>query len=372
MPVETPPSRPKKPCAMPGSAARLAAAMHARFQSRLSEAGRRRRRRAATGQRLEQGSHLVGPVSRSTARPAGRGLGRIGFHQLLGPRADAERGQEFALGAGPNTARRHAGRPRPGRRNRHGRKDRASPGSASTSAKAMTAHRLQGFAKAGLAHSHNRASAPRRRGRDDAGDFFGQGGGGGRGFIDAAFGRAGARCREWRRRASAAAPARKPARRPSATTMRSHQPRAVFTYWRIGRASKNSLASSNSGRSPASSKCVVQRIRAPLSCNFSRWISLQGRAGLDQHHFELRPEIPAPRFSGPQGIGHQGAAPGPQFHQPGIFRAALIGPGLHAPQAQHLAEHLADLRRGDEIAARAERIAGGVIAGFGDRAAPGS
>jgi len=37
-------------------------------------------------------------------------------------------------------------------------------------------------------------------------------------------------------------------------------------------------------------------------------------------------------------------------------------PGLRQPEADELAEHLADLGRGDEVAGRAERVAGDVVA----------
>ncbi len=65
---------------------------------------------------------------------------------------------------------------------------------------------------------------------------------------------------------------------------------------------------------------------------------------------------------GAQHIGHQGAAAGPELGQREGRRRALIQPGLRQAQPDQLAEHLADLGRGGEIAGSAEGIAGGVIA----------
>ncbi len=91
---------------------------------------------------------------------------------------------------------------------------------------------------------------------------------------------------------------------------------------------------------------------------------LQYRAGLDHHHVQVGNEF---RFDrrGAQHVRHQSAASRPQFHKAGILGTALVGPGLQHPKPQHLAEHLADFRRGDEIATSPERIAGGVIAFLG-------
>ena len=45
----------------------------------------------------------------------------------------------------------------------------------------------------------------------------------------------------------------------------------------------------------------------------------------------------------------------------------LVGPGLREPEADELAEHLADLGGGGEVAGRPEGIAGGVVAGEAGR-----
>ena len=65
---------------------------------------------------------------------------------------------------------------------------------------------------------------------------------------------------------------------------------------------------------------------------------------------------------GAQRIAHHGAAAGTKFDQPHIFRRAHHLPDRGRPQPDQLAEHLADFRRGGEIAAGAERIARDVIA----------
>ena len=64
----------------------------------------------------------------------------------------------------------------------------------------------------------------------------------------------------------------------------------------------------------------------------------------------------------PQRVGHQRAAPRTQLDQANGSRPAHRFPDRGAPGAQQLAEHLADLRRGDEIALQAEGIALLVVA----------
>jgi hypothetical protein len=83
----------------------------------------------------------------------------------------------------------------------------------------------------------------------------------------------------------------------------------------------------------------------------------QDGAGLDQLDRRRQPGA-AHR---PQRILGQGAAPGPQLDIMRRHRAARAAPQVGEPDADQLAEHLADLGRGDEIAVRAERIAGRVI-----------
>ena len=158
-------------------------------------------------------------------------------------------------------------------------------------------------------------------------------------------------------------------------TMRSHQPRAVFTYWRIGRASKNSLATSNSGRSARlSSKCVLPADVARRNVRAVFRLHLAAGSGW------LRPAPPparAQKFRRHASAARRASAikvprPGPSSTSRVFLRTALVGPGLHQPQAEHLAEHLADLRRGDEIARPRRTDRGWRNSRLRDRAAPGS
>ena len=98
-----------------------------------------------------------------------------------------------------------------------------------------------------IVHDQRRAASRCNR----AGDFFGERSRCGRGFIHRAVLRIAAPCgidREtWREREFKRAIL-------FDVTMRSHQPRGVFTNWRIGSASKNSLATRKSGRSDKASE----------------------------------------------------------------------------------------------------------------------
>mgnify|MGYP004002689995 CR=1 FL=1 len=67
---------------------------------------------------------------------------------------------------------------------------------------------------------------------------------------------------------------------------------------------------------------------------------------------------------GAQGIGHQRAAPRAELDQAHHFGAAHLGPDMGAPKTNQLAEHLADLGRGDEITGPAQGIAGHVVTKF--------
>ena len=106
----------------------------------------------------------------------------------------------------------------------------------------------------------------------------------------------------------------------------------------------------------------------------------QRRADLDQMQHDRVAET-AHTLRRAQRVLHHGAAAGPELDDAQVFRRAHLLPDRRHPQPDHLAEHLADFRRGDEIAAGAERIAVGVIAVlavgqaqrhvFGDRHRPG-
>src|SRR5260221_10410397 len=65
-----------------------------------------------------------------------------------------------------------------------------------------------------------------------------------------------------------------------------------------------------------------------------------------------------------QRVRHQSAAAGAELGEDEGCRPAGAVPEIDAPQADQLAEDLADLRRSGEVAAPAERIARRVIAVF--------
>src|SRR5690606_7284188 len=65
---------------------------------------------------------------------------------------------------------------------------------------------------------------------------------------------------------------------------------------------------------------------------------------------------------GAQHVGHQGAATGAELDQAERGRPSHAQPQIGAPEADQFAEHLANLRRRDEVAGGAEGIARGVIA----------
>ena len=73
---------------------------------------------------------------------------------------------------------------------------------------------------------------------------------------------------------------------------------------------------------------------------------LEHRRGFDQMHVERIEEL-RHDAGGPQEVGHQGAATGAKFDQAQALRQAQCAPELHGPKADELAEHLADLGRGD-------------------------
>ena len=66
-------------------------------------------------------------------------------------------------------------------------------------------------------------------------------------------------------------------------------------------------------------------------------------------------------FSCAQRVDDQRAVPGPKLDDAHIFRRAHLSPDGDHPHADQLAEHLADLGRGDEIAGGADRIVRDVV-----------
>ena len=95
---------------------------------------------------------------------------------------------------------------------------------------------------------------------------------------------------------------------------------------------------------------------------------LERRADLDEMHHDRLPEG-GHRLQRTQGVEHHGAAAGAELDQAHVLRRAHQLPGRGRPQPDQLAEHLADLGRGDEVAVGADGIAGDVVAVLGMREA---
>ncbi len=87
----------------------------------------------------------------------------------------------------------------------------------------------------------------------------------------------------------------------------------------------------------------------------------QGRTRLDQMYVERFVKgRNLPRDA--KDVGHQCSTPGAEFHERDLRRSTYQAPNMDKPRADDLAEHLAHLRRGDEVAFNAERIARRVVA----------
>ena len=142
---------------------------------------------------------------------------------------------------------------------------------------------------------------------------------------------------------------------------RSCQPSASLTAWCTGSASMNSLATMMHGPGGTSSIALCHRIGGVEPFEHALLHLLQRRTDLDQMH-DQRVAKAGDDFRRPQRVVHQGAASGAELDDADIFRRAHLLPDRAHPQPDQLAEHLADLGRGDEIAAGAERIAIDVIA----------
>ena len=133
------------------------------------------------------------------------------------------------------------------------------------------------------------------------------------------------------------------------------------TNWRTGRASKNSLAitmAGPSGTSSIRSRHAIRRTEARKRrrCRSRRTGLVSTRCDVEGVE-EIRRERGRPAGRRPSGCRVRVRAP-----RAGRGRAAHRVPDLDIPQADQLAEHLADLGRGDEVAGRAERVAGRVVA----------
>ncbi len=92
-----------------------------------------------------------------------------------------------------------------------------------------------------------------------------------------------------------------------------------------------------------------------------RLARFQHRARLDKMHRERVAELLDLRRDA-ENVRHQRAAARPELDELHRRRRADHPPDVDEPGADDLAEHLADLRRGHEIAVRAERVARRVVA----------
>jgi hypothetical protein len=69
---------------------------------------------------------------------------------------------------------------------------------------------------------------------------------------------------------------------------------------------------------------------------------------------------------GAERVCGQGAAPRPELEINSVRRRPRPRPQIGEPEADQLAEHLADFGRRREVSRRAQRIAGSVIVGIGE------
>ena len=83
----------------------------------------------------------------------------------------------------------------------------------------------------------------------------------------------------------------------------------------------------------------------------------QHRAGLDEMDFARKSSRP----EDPQRVARERAPARPKLGVDGVRGRTGALPAVREAGADHLAEHLADLRRGGEVTARAQGITGGVI-----------
>ncbi len=160
-----------------------------------------------------------------------------------------------------------------------------------------------------------------------------------------------------------AGPAAKASSPSTAATVTSRQPSfSVRVNWRTGSASNSSLPRMKSGRSGrlSTDACHVGRLAKVSSARF--WISVRrGLASISA--MSIRSRKPgSSRTKGAQHVGHQRAATGADLGQRGRQRRPCRAPGLVDPDRDELAEHLAHLGRGDEVAPGAEGLAGRVVA----------
>ena len=114
---------------------------------------------------------------------------------------------------------------------------------------------------------------------------------------------------------------------------------------RAGRHRRRDRRASGSGR--------PRRRGRPPAASAGRGSS---RPGAPRRRSEVGPEP-----GGAERVRHEGSPPGAELHERERGRAPHRLPDGDGPETDEFAEHLADLRRGREIAARPERIAGRVV-----------
>ena len=146
------------------------------------------------------------------------------------------------------------------------------------------------------------------------------------------------------------------------STQRSRHTPPCRTSCRTGSASMNSLARTMSGPSGTSSIALAPLDRRERAASVACCSLAQYGARLDQSDGDaarnlgtLRQARSASAISVPR--------PGPSSATIAVAGLAHRLPDGDGPQAEKLAEDLADLRRGDEIAFSSDRLARGVIAG---------
>ena len=153
----------------------------------------------------------------------------------------------------------------------------------------------------------------------------------------------------------------------SRTTRSRHWP-PRRSNWRTGSASRNSLARMIAGPSGASARLARQAIGAPAVSSASYWIWASG--GL----VSISVTSSAARNSGTtraarKRVAHQRAAARAKLDQRTGLGRPIDGPHFRRPQAEQLAEHLRDLRRGGEVAFGPERDRASCSSRIADRRA---
>ena len=136
---------------------------------------------------------------------------------------------------------------------------------------------------------------------------------------------------------------RKPGRRRSSRPIRrSRKPPGVLTNWRIGRASKNSLATRSRNPAGTSSIRSCQDTRRARLASVSRWTAFRRSLVSTMCTVALRRQVGRELFDDPQDVGHHRSPAGAELGQPDAGRTAAGLPGMHEKDADHLAEELAD------------------------------